>query len=46
MPTIITALAVLLFLALIVGILMYVHERDRKKDISDKKEVSDKTVNM
>ena len=36
MSTIIIAIAMLVFIALIVGLLMFVHERDKKKEIAKK----------
>jgi uncharacterized membrane protein HdeD (DUF308 family) len=36
MSTIITALAVLGFIALVVGLLMYVHKRDQKREAAKK----------
>ena len=40
MSTIITAVAVLVFIGLIVGLLMFVHERDKKKEAIKKIEAS------
>ena len=35
MATILTALAVIGFIALVVGILMYVHKRDKKREAAN-----------
>ena len=43
MSTIITALAVLVFIGLIVALLMYVNARDSKRDALKKMEASDRT---
>lgn len=43
MSTIITALAILLFIGLIVGILMFVHDRDQKRDAIKKMKASENT---
>ena len=41
MSTIITALSVLVFLGLIIGLLMFIHERDKKKEALRKMKASD-----
>jgi preprotein translocase subunit YajC len=40
MSTIIIAIAMLVFITLIFGLLMFVHERDKKKDAAKKMEAS------
>ena len=44
MSTIIMAIAILIFIALIIGLLMFVHERDKKKEAVRKMEESGKSL--